>query len=141
MSEQTEKIERVSTVIIIDDDETDQFLNQRIVKRSGLVEDLQLIRSAEDALGYLKSLEKRVDVIFLDINMPCMNGFEFLDQAIKELGPRFVEIVVIMLTTSLDPEDKERASKYEIVKGFKSKPLTVETIQQVSSLVNNKNTN
>ena len=56
--------------------------------------------------------------------MPRMNGFEFLEQASIDIGPKFSISVVIMLTTSLDPEDEKRAKEYQEVKGYLNKPLS-----------------
>ena len=117
---------KIGTAMTIDDEKIDQILYKRIMERSGLVDNVIAFRMAEDALDYLKSPDREpVDVIFLDINMPRMNGFEFLDQATSELGDSFVDCVVIMLTTSLDPEDEKRARCFSVVKEYLAKPLSL----------------
>ena len=121
---------KIKTVMTIDDDELDQMLYKRVIDRSGIVDNVISFQLAEEALTYLKSEDRaEIDVIFLDINMPRMNGFEFLEQALNELGPEFSKSVVIMLTTSLNPADKERADKHKVVKAFLHKPLTIEQLQ------------
>ncbi len=127
---------KIGTAMTIDDEKVDQMLYQRIMKRSGLVENVIAFRLAEEALDYLKSPDReQVDVIFLDINMPRMNGFEFLERAISELGEGFVDCVVIMLTTSLDPEDEERARRFHVVKDYLDKPLTPDNLKSVAELL------
>lgn len=120
----------------IDDEAIDQRLVRRILERSGKVGEVLTYQLAEDALAYLRQDDARqVDVIFLDINMPRMNGFEFLDAATAEFGESFAKCVVIMLTTSLDPKDKERAQSHDIVKDFIGKPLTLEQIGHVADIL------
>lgn len=127
---------KIRTVMLIDDEKSDQFLYKRIIERSGLVENLISYQYAEDALEYLqKNDHQKVDVIFLDINMPRMDGFEFLEAATEKFGDNFAKVIVIMLTTSLDPTDVKRANTYPAVKDFLNKPLTVEHLEKASTLV------
>lgn len=120
----------VGTVMVIDDDQIDQMMYARIIRRSGVVESILQFSLATDALEYLRRPDcEEIDLIVLDINMPMMNGFEFLEAATKEFGGSFTKAVVIMLTTSINPEDIARAKSFGVVKDFVSKPLTVETVR------------
>lgn len=119
----------IKTVITIDDEPIDQMIYKRVLKRSGIVENVLDFQLAEQALAWFRTEDHvKPDIVFLDIHMPRMNGFEFLDEAIAEFGEEFANIV-IMLTTSLDPADRERASQYPLVRDYLSKPLTVENVQ------------
>lgn len=125
----------IRTLMLIDDNQIDQSLYQRLIARSGVVETTLSFLSAEDALSHLRNPEMEdPDVILLDINMPRMDGFEFLDAAQKEFGTPFFPVVV-MLTTSLDPSDKHRAGTYPAIREFLNKPLTTAHLHQISALL------
>ncbi|MEP5731934.1 MAG: response regulator [Sulfitobacter sp.] len=126
----------IKLAILIDDEEIDQRQYNRILKKSGMVGEVLTFTYADDALEYLKSHPGLcVDVIFLDINMPRMNGFEFLEAATAEFGDTFAKIVVAMLTTSLNPDDRARAEGFDVVRDFINKPLTVEHVVSISALL------
>lgn len=126
----------IETAMLIDDESLDQKLYQRIIQRSGLVKVVLPFTYADTALEYLKSMPaKPIDVIFLDINIPRMNGFEFLTAATATLGKDFVHVVVVMLTTSLDDRDRARAQVFPSVKRFINKPLTVQHLTEVAQLL------
>lgn len=120
----------IETVMTIDDEAIDQMIYKRVLKRSGLVGNVIDFRLAEDALAYFRTENHvRPDIVFLDIHMPGMNGFEFLEQAIAEFGEAFAEGVVIMLTTSLDPQDRARAEGFPVVRDYLNKPLTDDDVR------------
>ncbi|WP_299852604.1 response regulator [uncultured Roseovarius sp.] len=127
---------KIKTAMLIDDEAIDQKTYRRILKRSKLFENALSFSLAEDALEHLKNnpLEE-IDVIFLDINMPRMNGFEFLESATREFGDSFARMFVVMLTTSKNPQDEERAWSYPAVRDFIDKPLSVEKVERVASLL------
>ena len=88
---------------------------------------------AEDALDYLARTDRpNIDVLFLDLNMPKMNGFEFLEKAIARFGKEFCSMIVVMLTSSLDPNDIERAKQCCAVNEFVNKPLLQEQIESIA---------
>ena len=129
-------MEDLNVVMLIDDDLGDQKLYRRIIKRSGIDAEAICFDYAQDALDYLRQADRpRVDLIFLDINMPGMNGFEFLEAAVRDLEGWSSETVVIMLTTSAMPEDADRARSFPVVKDYLVKPLTVEQLHRAIDLV------
>lgn len=123
-------------VMLVDDEEIDQMMYRRVIARSGLVGKVYSFRYAEQALDFLRDPSQApVDVIFLDINMPRMSGFDFLERATAEFGAEFAGAVVVMLTTSMDPHDFERAKSFAAVKLYVNKPLTIEHLRQVVEIV------
>lgn len=126
----------IKLAILIDDQEIDQRQYKRVLTKSGLIEKIISFPCADEALIFLKeNPDLEVDVIFLDINMPRMNGFEFLEAAVTEIGEDFVDVVVVMLTTSLNPADRDRAESFDVVKYFINKPLTIEDVQRIAQSI------
>ncbi|MEM9812734.1 MAG: response regulator [Pseudomonadota bacterium] len=127
---------RIGRLMVVDDNAIDQRLYRRIVERSGRVDDMISCLSGQEALDHLNEEGSGpVDVILLDINMPRMNGFEFLEVATERLGPDFASMVIIMLTTSLDPGDVVRAQRFGAVRDLFHKPLTSTHIDQIAGFI------
>jgi CheY-like chemotaxis protein len=117
-------------ILLIDDSEADRLYTRIVLERSGA--DLQVLdyESARDALADLAHGRIAVDLILLDINMPGMDGFEFLEayQHLPDHAPAPAAALpkapaVVMLTSSPDPTDRQRALAYPCVKGYVTKPI------------------
>lgn len=132
------KYQGLECILLIDDDTPTNFLHSMIIKRAGIDTLIQTHTSAIDALEYLTSSgayqgTKMIQpgIIFLDINMPAMNGWEFLDEYAKLPAAQKAKITIIMLTTSLNPSDRERAETYEEIVTYLHKPLILKNLQDL----------
>ena len=117
----------------IDDDQISNFLTERLLAEAGFATEIHSFLSAEDAFNYVvQSLDTNIpDIIFLDLNMPRMNGWEFLD-ALTPYNDSFLgKCRIYILTSSLDTSDCARSEQYELVYGFIHKPLKPEDIQVI----------
>ncbi|QDS94266.1 Response regulator MprA [Roseimaritima multifibrata] len=123
----------MNTILLIDDDELDQYLCSRVFKRSGLSLNLLTASDGVEALELLSDTERCPDLILLDINMPRMNGLEFLTEFSK-FEHRDLPVIV-MLTSSDQRSDREAAMKHPAVKDYFLKPLCKEMIEKLVSLV------
>lgn len=125
-------------VMLVDDEQIDQMIYKRVLNRSGMATDIVGFVYASDALEYLADpASPKVDLILLDINMPGMNGFEFLEAASDTLGSQAEIPVVIMLTTSLSPADRARAAGFGAVKAFLNKPLEQAHLDEAADILRN----
>ena len=126
---------KLNCVLLIDDDEATNFINEMVIEESGKAEEVVKIQSAFDALTFLKSEEKgkhpQPDLIFLDINMPGMDGWEFLEEYEKLDDGMKAKVILVMLTTSVNPDDKKKAEQFNIVDNFMLKPLTVDDFNSI----------
>lgn len=121
-----------SSVMLIDDNDIDNFINEKIIKGFSFADNVYVHSSSKSALEFLKNLEilknapsELIPVyIFLDINMPIMDGFYFLDEFEKLSAALKAAIKIVMLTTSINPSDIERVKPYNQVVKFLHKPLT-----------------
>ena len=126
---------RVKCIMLVDDDDDDNFFHKRVIRQNDVADTVVVKETGMDALEYLQSktedLKTHPDLIFLDINMPGMSGWEFLEEYNK-LEKRFqCHAIVVMLTTSGNPADKMKAGSITGVSDFKTKPLTKEMLEDV----------
>jgi CheY-like chemotaxis protein len=119
-------------ILVIDDNATDRYIAKRMAEKYHFAEEIVLHESAADALEYIVSLEATPlllpQFIFLDINMPGMNGYEFLDEYSKLSETIKINCIIMMITTSLHPNDLERAESNPLVIRFLNKPLDKEKL-------------
>lgn len=128
-------MKRVIKILLVEDDNLDQMEVKRTLERKNIFHKLKIARNGEDALRILEERDSEIfqgkpDLILLDLNMPKMNGFEFLGQIKK--NEEWRDIKVFVLTTSEETEDKIAASNLG-VSGFITKPLKLESPSSIDA--------
>ena len=131
-------MQKLACVLLIDDDHTTNYLNRLLLNRLHITEQVLVAHNGREALDLLAEHCHSPDspscpvLILLDVNMPVMNGFDFLAAYALLPEAQRQAMVVVMLTTSLHPQDVERA-KHLHVAGFLTKPLTTKQLADVLS--------
>ena len=124
---------KLPSVLLVDDDDTVNYLNRALFKKLEVTEKLFVVGNGQEALTFITQNCPGPDcpsLILLDINMPVMDGFEFLD-AYKELEfEQKQSVVIVMLTTSLNPRDVEKVQRANIG-GLVNKPLTKQALEDI----------
>jgi CheY-like chemotaxis protein len=120
------------TCLLIDDNYIDNFVTRKILEGSNFAESIIVVRSANEAIESLRDGLIKPDVIFLDVRMPLMSGFEFLE-AYDKLDINKEHIKIFMLSSSLDPLDMRKSSDNKYVTHFIHKPLTHKALEELSS--------
>jgi len=121
-------------IMLVDDDEDDNFIHERAIRKVNNDIVVVVKQSAEAALNHLKENQNKDSLpglIFLDINMPGMNGWEFLEEYNKLDRSLQSKVIVIMLTTSDSEADKTRAKSWDFVSDYITKPLTRQIVQEI----------
>jgi CheY-like chemotaxis protein len=130
-------MKKIDFVYIVEDDEIASFVIKLALESHASFSNNAIFQNGKLAIDMLSkpnsNLEKLPDIIFLDINMPIMDGWEFLEKFSTLTMDK--SISVIILTSSINPEDAEKAKTFKHVKGFLSKPLDLEKLDQVLELI------
>jgi len=125
-------------VMLVDDNEIDNLINQKMIEAANITEHIYTHTGARSAIEFLKNIEKLneaaknilPDVIFLDIDMPLMDGFQFLDEFEKLQDTTKDRCKIVMLTSSINPQDMSKSKEYNVLKYF-NKPLSQETLENL----------
>ncbi|HEY1019806.1 MAG TPA: response regulator [Sediminibacterium sp.] len=131
----------IKKVLCVDDDTISLTISQLLLKRTGFAQEVHTAIDGSEALEYFERLfaeeadpvAAAPELILLDINMPVMNGWEFL----QEYNPRFRDKLtnthIVILSSTIDPEDFALAKQYPVVAQFISKPLSVENLEELKA--------
>ncbi len=120
---------KIKTIVLVDDDNDTNIYNEFILSDTGIVENILIFQNGKTALDFLTKKDNtghypKPEIIFLDINMPIMNGWDFLEAYKKIPAEQRAGIIITMLSSSMNPDDKVKAEKMDIINGFINKPLT-----------------
>ncbi|KOY84885.1 chemotaxis protein CheY [bacterium 336/3] len=127
-------------IMLIDDNEIDNLINQKIIEASNICDYIFTHTGGKSAIEFLKNIEKIApitgnqglpELIFLDIDMPLMDGFQFLDEfdTLSHTTKEYCKIV--MLTSSINPQDMSKSKKYQYVKKYINKPLSPDNLKKL----------
>ncbi len=126
---------KLNCILLIDDDEATNFLHKIVIEETGCAEKTVAVQSGEEGLNFLNRKENgefpQPDLILLDINMPGMNGWEFMEEYKKLDVAQKGKFILVMLTSSPNPDDRLKAESIDLIDDFKCKPLTEEMITEI----------
>ncbi len=126
---------KVQTCCIIDDDPIFVYGTKRIIKEVDFATSILVYSNGQEALDGLTKLcmarEPLPEVIFLDLNMPILNGWEFLDEFKNCKSKRSKKIIIYIISSSVDPRDLERVKNYEQVDTYILKPITPDDLAKI----------
>jgi CheY-like chemotaxis protein len=118
------------TCLLIDDNYIDNFVTRKIIEGSNFAESIIVVSSATEAINSLRDGTVKPDVIFLDVRMPLMSGFEFLEEYDKiDIDKENTKI--FMLSSSLDPLDMRKSTDNKYITQFIHKPLTQKALEEL----------
>jgi CheY-like chemotaxis protein len=126
----TDSLKKPELILLIDDDEAVNLLNTIILRKSGLTDNIVAVQSGEKGLEALLAFQTEnrwPGIIFVDINMPGICGWEFIERFRKDFIQYKDKCIICVLSSSLDPRDRENAKKFDMVDSYLSKPLSIAT--------------
>jgi len=130
-------------ILFIDDDPITLMLCKMVISKSLFSKEIVTAKNGEEALQYFNKLKQadgnslliKPQLIFLDLNMPVMGGWEFLDSFSTLEYSQYNNTKVIILSSTIDPEDLEKSNKYPMVIDFLSKPISKEMLEYIREII------
>lgn len=124
---------KIDIACIVDDDPIYVFATKKVMRMAGFCESFLVFKNGKEALESLSAIvlegSKMPEVILLDLNMPVMDGWQFLDEFTQIQPPQ--KITIYIVTSSINPEDVERAKAYEDVANYIVKPVSEKSLYDI----------
>jgi len=127
-------MQKIDNVLFVDDDEITNYLNVRLVQKLKIANKIKVATNGLEAMDLIKKNrnqgENCPNLIFLDLNMPLMDGFQFLE-TFSQLEDCTVIPRIVVVTTSTNNKDLDRLQHYSFISGYINKPMTIEKLKRV----------
>lgn len=124
------------SVMLVDDNEIDNIINEKIIEANSFADQILVFQTGQDALDYIRDHQEDIDIlpeiVFLDINMPVMDGFQFLTDFEQLPDAVREKCKIIMLSSSISPKDIDRAASSRFVKKYLNKPLNARYLEAIT---------
>ena len=127
------KEKKIDCILLIDDNVDDNTYNQIIIEKMDIADNIKVAENGIEALDYLEKGEKTPDLILLDINMPAMNGWEFLEIYRAYSAEKNLSSNVIVLANYLSKEDRQKLESIPVIASHNIKPLTKQMLEEITS--------
>lgn len=123
---------KLKSILLVDDDDATNFINRKILSKLKVAEQIHIALNGKEAIEFLENQDKDPEngpriatpqLILLDINMPVMDGWEFMEAYHRLSEEKKADVIVVMLSTSGNPDDIKRAESNPEISGYKTKPL------------------
>lgn len=125
----------IEKLLLVDDDKDMNYLHSRILEKTGLIKEVCIKKNGQEALEYLRENENNLpELIFLDINMPIMGGWKVVEELEKAPINNLNKSRIFILTSSINPEDFERAENNQFVEGIVEKYLSGDKLKGILGL-------
>lgn len=121
---------KLDRILLVDDDDAVNFYHKIILEEEGIARWIDIKDTSEHALDWLKH-HRLPDLILLDLNMPKMDGWGFIQEYRKLPKKSQNRCIIVIVSSSANPDDKQRAKETEDVAAFYSKPLTADIVQEI----------
>lgn len=134
----------LNKILCVDDDPITLMLCKKVIERTSFAQEIITAQNGEEAFQYFKNIIREINsgnvvdypkLVLLDLNMPIMNGWEFLDAYLENNFQEILTSKFIILSSTIDPDDVNKSKKYIMVYDFMSKPISTEMIENLKNKI------